>query len=94
MSVDRFQCVVMGVLLCGTVIISSEAQEVEPRRWSHLPIDSNLVGGGYAYTSGEIGFDPVLLIEDGDVDMHTGVFKYIRTFEWFDRSARFDFTQA
>ena len=91
---SRIPKFLMAVLLYGSAVISSGAQELEPRRWSHLPTGSNFLGGGYAYTSGDIGFDPVLLVKDVELDMHTAVFKYIRTFDWFNRSARFDFVQA
>jgi hypothetical protein len=30
------------------------AQELEPRRWSHLPTGKNFVGGGYSYTKADI----------------------------------------
>ena len=36
------------------------AQELEPRRWSHLPTGKSFIGGGYVYTKGDIYFDPVL----------------------------------
>ena len=29
------------------------AQDLEPRRWSHLPIGMNIVGAGYAYPIGK-----------------------------------------
>ncbi len=45
------------------------AEELEPRRWSHLPIDTNFAGTGYAYTEADISFDPVLRIEDGQMEM-------------------------
>ena len=35
------------------------AAELEPRRWAHIPVDTNFLGAGYAYTEGEIAFDPV-----------------------------------
>ena len=70
------------------------AQELEPRRWSHLPIGKNFVGGGYVYTNADIFFDPVLRIEDAEMEMHTWAFKYIRTFELLQKSARIDFTQG
>jgi len=28
-------------------------QDIEPRRWSHLPIGGNFAGAGYAYTTGD-----------------------------------------
>jgi hypothetical protein len=70
------------------------AQELEPRRWSHLPTGTNFVGGGYTYTKADIFFDPVLRTENVESEMHTWALKYIRTFELFQKSARIDFTQA
>ena len=70
------------------------AQELEPRRWSHLPTGTNFTGGGYAYTEADIFLDPVLRIEDGEMEMHTWALKYIRTFELLQKSARIGFTQA
>jgi len=70
------------------------AQELEPRRWSHLPTGKNFAGGGYAYTEANILFDPVLRIEDVDMELHTWAVKYIRTFELFQKSARVDFAQG
>ncbi|MFY9941706.1 MAG: transporter [Desulfobacterales bacterium] len=70
------------------------AEELEPRRWSHLPIDTNFTGAGYAYTKADISFDPVLKLEDGQVNLHTWAAKYIRTFSLFDKTARVDLLQA
>jgi len=70
------------------------AQELEPRRWSHLPTGMNFVGGGYAYSEADIHFDPVLRIENVDMEMHSLVVKYVRTFELLQKSARIDFTQG
>ena len=70
------------------------AQELEPRRWSHLPAGKNFVGGGYSYAQADIFFDPVLRIEDVEMEMHTRALKYIRTFELLQQSARIDFIQG
>ena len=70
------------------------AQELEPRRWSHLPTGTNFAGGGYVYTEADISFDPVLRIENVEMEMHTLAVKYIRTFELFQKSARIDFIQG
>ena len=70
------------------------AEELEPRRWAHLPIYTNFLGAGYAYTKADISFDPVLKIEEGQVDLHTWVAKYIRTFSIFEKTARVDFLQG
>jgi hypothetical protein len=87
-----------GCCLCFFLILGLPfqclAQEIEPRRWNHLPIGSNFVGGGYAYTEADISFDPVSRIEDAEMELHTWAVKYIRTFELFQKSARIDFTQG
>ncbi len=54
----------------------------------------NFAGGGYAYTNADISFDPVLLIEDAEMDMHSFPLKYIRTFEFAGRSARVNLLQS
>jgi hypothetical protein len=74
--------------------LPSPAQQLEPRRWSHLPMGINFAGGGYVYTSADISFDPVLLIEDVTMEMHSIPFKYIRTFELLGKSARVDVIQS
>ena len=78
-------------LLLGTTLV---AQEVEPRRWSHLPMDVNFIGVGVAYTQGDILFDPVLNVTDATVELQSYVAKYIRSFELLSRSARIEFKGA
>lgn len=85
-------------LLLGLLLLSQltpcGAQDLEPRRWSHLPMGTHMAGGGYAYTSGDIFFNPVLKLEDVEVDLHTVLAKYIQTFELLGKSARIDITQG
>jgi len=71
---------------------TAPAQDTEPRRWTNLPIGLNFIGAGYAYTDGDILFDPVLRIEDATFELHTGVLSYIRTLEIAGKSARVDFS--
>ncbi len=70
------------------------AQELEPRRWGHVPTNLNFASGGYSYTEADIFFDPVLRIENAKLEMNTWSVKYIRTFELFQKSARIDFVQS
>lgn len=69
-------------------------QDIEPRRWSHLPLGSNFAAGAYTYTTGDITLDPVLRIEDAEFDLQTVAGKYIRSFELLGKSARFDLIQG
>jgi len=79
--------------LCG-IALSSYAMELEPRRWTHLPIGYNFGGGGYARTEGDIVLDPVLRAEDVKMEVDTWVLKYIRSFTFASKSASLSLTQA
>ncbi len=82
------------VLFVFTSLSPLLAQELDPRRWSHLPINTNFFGGAYAHLEGDISFDPALLIEDAEVDMEIAALAYIRTFKLFGRTARVDVVQG
>lgn len=69
-------------------------QDIEPRRWSHLPIGSNSFSPGYADTTGDIFLNPVLRLEDVEFELDTIAVKYIRSFELFGKSARVDLLQT
>lgn len=71
---------------CGIAV----AQDLEPRRWTHLPVDSNVVGITYGFTTGDLNFDPVRRIQNAKVDKQTVILSYVRTFELFDQTARVD----
>ena len=78
------------LLIAVCAVTSSNSQELVPRRWSHLPLGVNFAGGGYIYTDADIAFDPVLRIEDAVMNVDTLPAKYIRSFEFAGKSARFD----
>lgn len=66
------------------------AQDLEPRRWTPVPLDVQLVGIGYAKSAGDITFDPVLLIEDVKSDVDILGVSYVNSFKLFNKLARFD----
>ena len=70
-----------------------DAQELEPRRWSHLPTGLNIIGVGTGATDGDIFLDPVLRIEDAEFELYSLGTSYIRTFEWLGKSSRIEFRQ-
>jgi len=79
------------LLLAWLVPVAAFAQDLEPRRWTHLPVGSNVAGVSYLYTSGEVRLDPVLELEDVTVDSHTAVVSYLRTFGLLGTTGRLDF---
>jgi len=71
---------------------SLHAQDIEPRRWSTLPLKTNVIGAGYAYTFGELLFDPVLETEDVTLDLSTVIVSYVKPFKVAGKSSRIDIT--
>jgi hypothetical protein len=80
------------ILMLAQLLFCSGAmsQDLEPRRWSHLPTGLNVVGVAGGWTNGDILFDPVLLIEDATYDVYVTGLGYVRTFELLGKSARVD----
>jgi Putative MetA-pathway of phenol degradation len=79
------------LLFLGVAAVhAASAQELEPRRWSHLPVGINFAAAAYAYTDGNIFLDPAVLVEDAQAEIHTLGLAYIRTFGLFGKSARVD----
>ena len=68
----------------------SFSQDIEPRRWNALPLNTNVVGVGYAHTNGDILFDPLLQAEDVTVKINTLVASYVRPFQMGKKLARLD----
>ena len=90
----RSQRLLLALSLAGGLAASLSAQELTPRRWSHLPADTNLGGIATIYTEGDIYLDPVLLAEDVEMEFYTTAARYIRTFEFLEKSSRFEVAQA
>ena len=78
---------VLFFLLTGSVY----SQEMEPRRWAHLPINSNIFSLAVVHTNIDISLDPVLKIEDGKVGAKTLVSSYLHSFKLLGKTARLDF---
>jgi outer membrane putative beta-barrel porin/alpha-amylase len=76
------------------IILPCHAIEPVPRKWTHIPMDTNFVGAGYVRIESDIFTDPTFILQDVKMEKDIWAGKYIRTFELFDKSARFDLTQT
>lgn len=68
----------------------ASAQDLEPRRWAHLPVGTNVVGLSYVRTDGDLAFDPVLQVVDGTVQIDTAVASVAHAFDLLGKTARLD----
>ena len=95
MMKKRIVCGFTGMLLLGSVSAPvASAMDLEPRQWGHMPLGTNVIGAGYAYTSADIYFDPVMKVEDVKMKMNTAALKYVHSFGLLGKSARVDIAQG
>jgi hypothetical protein len=74
------------LLLAGAAF----AEDIEPRRWTPLPVGTTVAGVGVVRGQGDVGFDPVLKVEDATVEVTTTVVSIVHAFDLLGQSARFD----
>jgi len=79
---------VLLMLVCLGLPESVCAQDLEPRRWSHLPSGQNIVGVGYGYTEANVYFSPIWKITDGTSRQNNLGLSAMHTFGLAGKSAR------
>ena len=72
------------------VSFSATGQDLEPRTYANTPVGLNFLIAGYGYTGGGVATDPALLIENTQIQVHSGVLAYVRAIDVFGKSAKFD----
>jgi outer membrane putative beta-barrel porin/alpha-amylase len=75
------------VLMTVVVTGAAAAQDLSPRAYTLTPIASNAVILTYAFTKGDILFDPTIPVTDAHATVHTPVLSYYRSFDLFGRLA-------
>ena len=68
----------------------AKAQDAEPRSYINTPIGLNFLIAGYIHTQGKMAFDPELAIADAKFHSHTEALAYVRSFDLWGQSAKFD----
>ena len=76
--------------ICFLNIYISFAQDIEPRRWTPLPIGTHAIGGGYVHTFGDISFDPVLQAENVTLQLDALALSYVQPLKIGNRLGRLD----
>jgi hypothetical protein len=88
----RFQIKYNILLVVFFLASYANGQDIEPRRWSSLPLGTQVIGAGYAHSFGTVTFDPLLQADDVTVAVNTFVASYVRPFKLGDKLARLDIT--
>ena len=80
-----------AALLLGALFApTAQAQELEPRAYSNLPMGLNFLALGYAHSKGGMSTDPSLPLTDAHLQIDTGVVAYVRAVDFWGRSGKFD----
>jgi len=73
----------LSLLFIATTILSKlsfiNAQELEPRAYTNLPVGLNFVVAGYSYQTGGVLFDPAVPLENASITTHGSLFAYARS---------------
>jgi hypothetical protein len=69
---------------------SINAQDIEPRRWTPMPLGVHVMAVGYASQTGTLYFDPALQIQDASVNVNVAVLQYFQPFKLGNKLARLD----
>jgi hypothetical protein len=88
-QVRVFRVLALVMLLAAFALpMQAKAQDLEPRRWSHLPSGITVVGVGYSYTDSFVYFSPFWKIRDATAEINTIGVSVLRTFDMAGKSAR------
>jgi len=80
-----------AALLLGALFApTAQAQELEPRAYSNLPMGLNFLATGYAHSKGGLSTDPSLPLTDAHLQIDTGVVAYVRAIDFWGSSGKFD----
>jgi hypothetical protein len=67
-----------------------QAQQLEPRAYSNVPVGLNFFIAGYTYSSGGLATDPAVPLDNAKLDIHAPLVAYARAFDAWGKSAKFD----
>jgi len=68
----------------------ARAQELEPRLYQNAPLGLNALVFSYGYSAGNFLVDSSLPIEGAKAEVHGIAIGYVRSFEFFGKSAKLD----
>jgi hypothetical protein len=90
-EMNRCKSSVYILLFISALRINSVySQELEPRALTNIPVGMNFAIAGYAYSQGNLLFDPALPLEDTDAKLHMLIGAYARSINFFGLSGKVD----
>jgi hypothetical protein len=66
------------------------AQDLEPRLYTNVPVGMNFLGAGYAYSDGNVLFDPAVALENAQIELDGPALGYGRSIGFGPFSGKVD----
>ena len=82
---------VIAAMAIISVSTSSDAQDLEPRRYANLPVGQNFLALAYSYSEGGLSVSPSTPLEDANLRIDGPALAYLRTFDIGGKSSSLDF---
>lgn len=81
---------ISGVLIILFRLSSVNAQDLEPRAYTNIPVGLNFLVAGYAYSAGGVLFDPAVPLDNASIKIHGTVLAYARSVKVGSMSGKVD----
>lgn len=77
-------------LCCFVSLQTVHAQTLEPKLYANIPTGLNVFLLGFGHTQGAIPENPILGLEDPNLNIESAFLVYARTFSFFGKHSKFD----
>jgi len=67
-----------------------QAEQIEPRAYSNIPVGLNFLVAGYVHTEGGIAVDSSIPLTNAEIKSDSGVLAYARSLNLWGHSGKFD----
>lgn len=85
-SVALRRAAVLALALELAAAAPARAQQLEPRAYANLPIGLNFLVAGYAYSRGDVLFDPAVPVTDASARVNVLLLGYVRSLDFWGNS--------
>lgn len=82
--------VAVALLWLAILPAGLNAQDLEPRTYTNLPVGQNFIGIGYAYSDGEINPSPSVPLKDVELTMKATVAAYVHSLDLWGKAGKVD----
>ncbi len=80
----------LAILALVLLAAPADAQDLEPRTYTNLPMGQHFLGVGYAYSDGELNPAPGVPIENAEITVKATLAAYVKSLDLWGRAGKLD----